>query len=105
MESSYPNGDISIPIEPLGALLLFAHSNSKNPKVATQINLHSSAGLTMHQRLVDTFLDDARFNVIDAILLLGMNLEKTITKDDLPSFGTPDDPKPTKFLEYLQVFH
>lgn len=73
--------------------------------VAKQIHLHGSAGLTVHQQIVDTFLDDARLNAVDAILLLGMIVEETISKDDLPSFEPPDDLKPTEFLEYLQVFH
>jgi hypothetical protein len=105
LESSYPEGDEFIPIDPVGSLLLLATSYSTNPADLEKLltNIQNADCLSMHRRLVDSYLDEATFNVIDAIVLLGMIIEKRLTTNDLPSFASPQDPAPSEFLEYLQV--
>ena len=105
LEWSYPEGDEFIPIDPVGSLLLLATSYSTNPTDLEKLltDSQNTDCLSMHRRLVDSYLDEATFNVIDAIVLLGMIIEKRLTTKDLPSFANPQGPAPSEFLEYLQV--
>ena len=105
LESSYPEGDEFIPIDPVGSLLLLATSYSTDPADLEKLlaDTQNTDCLPMHRRLVDSYLDEATFNVIDAIVLLGMIIEKRLTTNDLPSFSSPQGPAPSEFLEYLQV--
>ena len=105
LESSYPEGDGFIPIDPIGSLLLLTTSYATDSTDLEKLlnDIPTKDCLATHQRLVDSYLDEANFNVIDAIVLLGMIIEKRLTPPDLPSFTNPQDPAPSKFLEYLQV--
>lgn len=104
-DSVYPDGDSFIPIDPLGSLLLFSNKYTLNPTdTETCLLKHSTKDLlSLHKRLVDSYLDEASFNIIDAILLLGLHLSTSISSEDLPSFVDPTDAPSSDFLEYLQV--
>lgn len=105
LETSYPEGDSFIPIDPIGSLLLFATAYSYDQNVISEtFSAYSSTDLlAMHRYLVDAYLDEATWNVVDAIVLLGMMIVQRLLPVDLPSFTSPQDPAPSEFLEYLQV--
>jgi hypothetical protein len=105
LETSFPEGDSFVPIDPVGALLLFACTYTHDPNVINEVTAAYSSTdlLAMHRCLVDAYLDEASLNVVDAIILLGMTIGQRLLPEDLPSFTSPQDPAPSEFLEYLQV--
>jgi hypothetical protein len=105
LETSYPEGDSFIPIDPVGALLLFTSTYTHDPNIINEVTATYSSNdlLAMHRYLVDVYLDEASLNVVDAIILLGMMIQQRLLPEDIPSFSSPQDPAPSEFLEYLQV--
>jgi hypothetical protein len=97
--NAYPNGDSSIPNDAIGTLLLFVHSISKKPD--TSKILHCGLDLENHQLIVDLFLDDAAFSVVDAVIFTGMLAVKNF--DVLQDINNLNDSETTGFLRYLQV--
>jgi hypothetical protein len=93
----------------LGSLLLFSNNYTLHPSDTEKqfLSQYSTRDLlSLHKRLVDTYLDEASFNIIDAILLLGLHLSTTLSAeqaDEIPSFADPTDVPSSDFLEYLQV--
>jgi hypothetical protein len=104
-DAVYPDGDSYIPIDPLGSLLLFANKYSLNPdQMEDFLQQYTSKDLlTVHQRLVNYYLDEASFNIIDAILLLGLHLSTKLSPNDIPLLHDPTTSSSSDFLEYLQV--
>lgn len=104
-ETIYPDGDGFIPVDQLGSLLLFACTYRYNP--TELLNLLNSIPnqdlLALHIHLVDSYLDEANFNIIDSIVLLGMIIEKDLDTTDIPAFSMPQTDTSSEFLEYLQV--
>ena len=105
LETNYPEGDSFVLIDPLGCLLLFASNYTHNPSVITEATAAYSRTdlLAMHRYLVNAYLDEATFNVIDAIILLGLMIAHRLLPEDLPPFISLQDPVSSGILEYLQV--
>jgi hypothetical protein len=105
LETIYPDGDGFIPVDQLGSLLLLASTSSRNSAelVKELGSIPVQERLEVHRRLVDAYLDEANFNVIDAIILFGMIVEKDLKPKDFPTFTNPQDPDSSEFLEYIQV--
>jgi len=109
LDSVYPDGDSFIPIDTLGSLLLFTKKYSVYPEeVEIFLNGYTSKQLLeIHQRLVESYLDEASFNIIDAILLLGLHLSTKLSPNDIPLLKNPttsSSPSPSPdFLDYIQV--
>ena len=60
--------------------------------------------LEVHQRLVECYLDEASFNIIDAILLLGLHLSTKLSPDDISLLpNSSSSPLTSDFLDYIQV--
>ena len=89
----------------MGCLLLFSNIYTLNSADTEKfLSKYSTRDLlSLHKRLVDSYLDEASFNTIDAILLPGLHLSTTLSGDDVPSFEDPTDASSSDFLEYLQV--
>jgi hypothetical protein len=99
-DAVYPLGDTFISIDPIGSLLLLANEYTRDAAIAPGGHEDS---LSMHMRLVDEYLDDAPLSVVDAIVLVGIRVEKDLTKENTPPFKDPESPEAASFLEYLQV--
>jgi hypothetical protein len=99
-DTVYPEGDTFISINPIGSLLLLANEYTSDSVSVPGANEDL---LSMHRRLVDEYLDDAPLSVVDAIVWLGIRIEKDLTKEDFPPFTDPETPEAAGFLEYIQV--
>lgn len=100
LETSYPEGDTFIPIDPLGSLLLLVGTRISDLELLLEGKKNN---LAIHRRLVNSYFEEATFGVVDAIVLLGIIITKRLTTNDIPSFTVGQDPESTQFFEYLQV--
>lgn len=102
----YPQGDSFIQVDGHGSLLLLASSYqySRNGLENFLARTPNRDLLVWYQRVVDEHLEDASLNVVDAIVLLGMIIEKQLTTADMPPFDVPHQPDSIEFLECLHVW-